>query len=395
MRNLIPTNLSFARQAKVSMAIAIAACCAASFVEAAPYQDAVNALVPTYYYELNETDTLGGVIDSTGNADPGTYNGDYEFGLPMVGGPGPLTVFHEGEQIPVPGVGGEANLAHYSNNAGHIRLGPNTLYGSSAITVAMFFKAGPAQGGDRLFTNNLNDPLKSFQINVANNGMVIAVDPSQTGFNAERTVYLPDNSGHDKRTIQSASGWFHVVASTFGNSGPERAANIKMWINGEDRTDNLQPNVVGWGTDTGLAKIGGRRDDPADSTTHSGAQDEVAIWIDRALSDDDVASLWAAATRSGPLSDLNGNGFVDFEDLTILLANWNKDVAADGGNLVEPQTTVVNFADLTVLLADWTGPGPAASPEAALDAQAVPEPSTLMLAMFGLLGLAGLRRRRR
>ena len=95
------------------------------------------------------------------------------------------------------------------------------------------------------------------------------------------------------------------------------------------------------------------------------------------------------------MSDLNGNGFVDFEDLTILLANWNKDVAADGGNLVEPQTTVVNFADLTVLLADWTGPGPAASPEGALGAEAVPEPSTLVLAMFGLLGLAGLRRRRR
>ncbi|MCH8048083.1 MAG: PEP-CTERM sorting domain-containing protein [Planctomycetes bacterium] len=395
MKSLILTNLNFVRLMSLATA-AIAVCCAASIVEAAPYQDAVNALLPTYYYELNETDTLGGVIDSTGNADPGTYNGDYEFGAPQVGGPGPLTVFHEGEQIPVPGVGGEANVAHYSNNEGHIRLGPNTLYGSSAITVAMFFKAGPAQGGDRLFTNNLADPLKSFQVNVANDGLVIAVDPSQEGFNAERTLFMPDNSGPDRRLIQSGSGWFHVVATTHGNSGAERAENIRVWINGEDRTDNLQPNVVGWGIDTDMAKIGGRHADPRATTTHSGAQDEVAIWIDRALSDDDVASLWAAATGTGgPLSDLNGNGFVDFEDLTILLANWNKDVAADGGNLVEPQTTVVNFADLTVLLADWTGPGPAGSPEAALDAQAVPEPSTLVLAMFGLLGLAGLRRRRR
>ncbi|MCH8046855.1 MAG: hypothetical protein IID44_24395, partial [Planctomycetes bacterium] len=65
-------------------------------------------------------------------------------------------------------------------------------------------------------------------------------------------------------------------------------------------------------------------------------------------------------------SDLNSNGFVDFEDLTILLANWNKDVAAADGNLVEPLVSVVNFADLTVLLADWTGPGPAGAPEAAL-----------------------------
>ena len=94
------------------------------------------------------------------------------------------------------------------------------------------------------------------------------------------------------------------------------------------------------------------------------------------------------------LADLNSNGFVDFEDLTILLANWNKDVGAADGNLVEPAITVVNFADLTVLLADWTGPGPAGSPEAALG-EAVPEPSTLLLALLATLGLSFYRRRRR
>ncbi|MCH8043116.1 MAG: PEP-CTERM sorting domain-containing protein [Planctomycetes bacterium] len=57
-------------------------------------------------------------------------------------------------------------------------------------------------------------------------------------------------------------------------------------------------------------------------------------------------------------------------------------------------TTVVNFADLTVLLADWTGPGPAGSPEAALGAEAVPEPSALVLAVLGLLGLIGYGLRR-
>jgi hypothetical protein len=80
------------------------------------------------------------------------------------------------------------------------------------------------------------------------------------------------------------------------------------------------------------------------------------------------------------LSDLTGNGFVDFQDLTILLANWNKNVPVEQGNLVSPDDTPVNFQDLTVLLADWTGPGQAGSPEAALGAQAVPEPSSLMLA---------------
>ena len=93
-------------------------------LQAAAYQDAVLALSPSYYYQLNETSTAGGVIDSTGHAAPGSYNGDYENGPPMVGGPGPTEVFGG---LAVPGVGGDANFAHYSNNAGHIILGPGDL----------------------------------------------------------------------------------------------------------------------------------------------------------------------------------------------------------------------------------------------------------------------------
>jgi hypothetical protein len=44
-----------------------------------------------------------------------------------------------------------------------------------------------------------------------------------------------------------------------------------------------------------MAKIGGRRATPTDSTTHSGAQDEVAIWLDRVLTDAEAESLWEAA----------------------------------------------------------------------------------------------------
>jgi len=94
-------------------------------------------------------------------------------------------------------------------------------------------------------------------------------------------------------------------------------------------------------------------------------------------------------------SDLTNNGFVDFEDLTILLANWNRRTTPARGNLVNADTTPVNFEDLTVLLADWTGPGPAGSPEAALGTEAVPEPSTLLLALLATLGLSFYRRRRR
>ncbi|MCH8042911.1 MAG: tandem-95 repeat protein, partial [Planctomycetes bacterium] len=56
-------------------------------------------------------------------------------------------------------------------------------------------------------------------------------------------------------------------------------------------------------------------------------------------------------------ADLTRNGFVDFEDLTVLLAAWNQNVSAAEGNLVDAGSSPVNFEDLTVLLAAWTGPG--------------------------------------
>lgn len=285
-------------------------CCISGSTQAAEYQDAVVELSPNFYYELNETETMGGAIDTMGNAAaPGVFNGTYGVG-PMLGEPGALEVFGE---VAVPGLGGEDNLAHHSNNEGHVTLGDGNLYAANSMTVAFFFKAGPAQGGDRLFTNNITDPTKSFQVVTANNGLVLSVDPGSTGEAAERTLYLEDDSGPDRRLIDAESGWFHVVASTEGATGTERAANFKLWINGIDRTENLQPDSTGWGTDTGLAKIGGRREDPTDSTTHSGAQDEVAIWLDRVLTGSEVAELWAAAT-SEKLVPLE---FTDIETLEV------------------------------------------------------------------------------
>ena len=106
---------------------------------------------------------------------------------------------------------------------------------------------------------------------------------------------------------------------------------------------------------------------------------------------DTNATLRLTLSKPFLLSDLTGDEFVDFEDL----ANWNKQVGADAGNLVGATTFRLNFEDLTVLLADWTGPGPAASPEAALGNEAVPEPSSLVLLVMVGLGMSvGWRRRR-
>lgn len=81
------------------------------------------------------------------------------------------------------------------------------------------------------------------------------------------------------------------VIDTTGNA----AANINLWVNGVDRTENLQPDATGWAVETGMAKIGGRGSDPNAPQTHSGAQDEMAIWLNRVLTADDVTLLWQAA----------------------------------------------------------------------------------------------------
>ena len=119
-------------------------------------------------------------------------------------------------------------------------------------------------------------------------------------------------------------------------------------------------------------------------------------------------------TPRNPTADLTGNGTVDFEDVTILLSNWNTHASIGEGNLVGWDSSVVNFGDLTYLLSEWTDPfdisdgahggagddviifgdGPAPSPEAVLGMEAVPEPSGLLLALLATLGLSFYRRRR-
>ncbi|MCA9266543.1 MAG: PEP-CTERM sorting domain-containing protein [Planctomycetales bacterium] len=302
-------------------------------LKAAEYQDAVFSLQPTYYYQLDETSTNFGVADSMGNAPLGSYNGNYVAGPPAVGVPGPRYVGSDANTsgvYPRVDLGGldEGNVAHASNNAGHINLGDGNLFGAPAMTVSMFMiGGGSVDGGDRLFTNNLTDPTRSFQLNVGNNGIVLAFDPSTSGFNAERTMYMPDGETYDRNMVSPSNGWFHIVASTDGSTGAERAANARIWINGIERTANLVPDSTGWGVEPDQpAKIGGRRAAGTDSTTHSGMQDEVAIWLGRALSDEEVAALWAAATVAPPLlCDFDASTTCNVADLDLLMAGLGSD----------------------------------------------------------------------
>lgn len=373
-----------------------------------PYANAIKALEPTYYYELNETSIDEDAIDSMGNAsEPGFFNGEYGEegeGFAVVGCAGPLILndiptaeenpdfvnTFEYFPQPVPGVGGEENRAHCSYNVGHVELGPAEEYGAAAITVSLFFRHEGPQGGtsgDRLFTNNLTDPATSFQVDTAGEGLVVAVNPNDSGELAERTLFTVAGDQPDRALINGDYGWFHVVASTFGEPD-ERAGNIRVWVNGLERTDNLEVTNWGWGVDTDIARIGGRRDDAADSTTHIGAQDEVAIWLDRVLTEEEVQSIWTAAIGGAPCTpgtgDIDGDGRVEFADFLILSANFGQDGGAAEGDL--DCNGKVEFADFLTLSGNFGQDVGAA--------QSVPEPAALSLMMLGAIFVGVFRRRR-
>ena len=452
---------------------AVTVIASAASASAGAYQDAVLALEPSYYYELNETDPDGPIRDTIGNAPDGVLNGDYSGGGPQVGIPGPDFLILDGAwsedgvgpdgwdpnligiQVPITGLG-EENLAHFSNNAGHIDIGESDLFGAPTMSVAMFARGGGnAQGGDRLFTNNLADNTRSFQINVGNDGILVSLDPNvecDENVCAHRSLFFPgqggdgfSNSGADRGLIPEENGWWHIVATTEGNTRDERVENIRLWLNGVERTADMKPGTVGWGRDGDIAKIGGRRTDPTDTTTHSGAQDEVAIWLGKALTSAEVETLFNAAVNPQPTlnCDFNASATCDVDDIDLLMtevaagtndANFdlnNDNVVDDGdrdawlgqagaenglagpylvgdsdlnrtvdagdlnnlalvwltdnalwssGNFTGAET---NVQDLNAMALNWQQSVAAAS----ASGSAVPEPSSVLMAMCGLFGL--------
>jgi len=106
-----------------------------------------------------------------------------------------------------------------------------------------------------------------------------------------------------------------------------------------------------------------------------------------------VPGTWRIVLQMIP-GDANGNGFVDSDDLAILLAKWEQDptivTAWELGDFTGNND--INDDDPAVLLANWTGPAPTGS--AALD-----QPDGLLplrpVQFVPLDGLAVMRRRRR
>ena len=75
-----------------------------------------------------------------------------------------------------------------------------------------------------------------------------------------------------------------------------------MVVDGVDYSAILVPSSATWGTDGSDAHIAGRFPNAASVHTLNGAIDEVAIWLDRALTVDEAMGLYRTAVVPEPAS---------------------------------------------------------------------------------------------
>ena len=114
----------------------------------------------------------------------------------------------------------------------------------------------------------------------------------------------------------------------------------------------------------------------ADSGTHEGDPGDSDGWL---IGIDDVGITVAAA------GDTNFDGEVQFDDFLALSANFGEEGGWGQGDF--DGDGQVDFLDFLALSANFGGAAPAA-------ASAVPEPNAASIALFGLMGLIGFRKRR-
>ncbi len=178
--------------------------------------------------------------------------------------------------------------------------------------------------------------------------------------------------------------------------------------------DGKVPTIKAIGTDPVLTIDGGRFSDGVlldVSELSVTANQWVTIVAGGYLTDTDLslapgtdANIWQLRVNDGDsgdvevyysgsiriMGDVNLSGYVDDDDLSLLLANWNTNNVWEYGNLSDPYGTVgyVDDDDLSLLLANWNAGSLSAAP------QAVPEPASALILLLGLPYLARRRMRR-
>jgi len=146
-----------------------------------------------------------------------------------------------------------------------------------------------------------------------------------------------------------------------------------------EQIETLTPSVIGAGFGDSLGIAGNIAIVGASHSDRGAGNNSGEAWI---FSGPDVPD-----PEPDLPGDANDSGFVDDDDLAILLANWTGPLGTGrtwGTGDFEGDGDVAHD-DLAILLGNWTGSPPGGA--------AVPEPATMVLLSLG--GLSVLRRRRR
>ncbi len=236
-----------------------------------------------------------------------------------------------------------------------------TLSGTSAYTGTT-----AVEGGTLVVTGSIADS----DVTVSNAGSMIA------GGGTVKSLNVNAGTGY---TWGYGDGADHVM-NVVGDLTLADDWVIKLVDLGDDPTAGEQYDLVAFG---------GVYDGAA---SYSGALANIVIDATEAP-DWDISglSIVDAGTRlyitgigsTASMGDANGDGWIDDDDLSLLLANWQKDT--DWGHGEFSGEAPVDDDDLSLLLANWTGGPPAGI--------TVPEPTALAILVLGALGLLGRRRK--
>jgi len=222
----------------------------------------------------------------------------------------------------------------------------------------------------------------SISASCSSRGSIVAIALSGTAEGAGNTAIGPRESTTAELTTSAGS----IVLASYGMGGSGNTAFVNNVTMDDPLTFLAKGNNGGgrwWdGHVTGYAL------DVAAGTATYSVTDTSTPGADGRTGAHLIAAEFKALAVDPTLpGDADDSGFVDDDDLAVLLSNWEQDPGTittwELGDFTED--TDVDDDDLAVLLGNWTGPAPPGG-------AAVPEPATL--ALLGLGGLAMLRRRK-
>ena len=231
-------------------------------------------------------------------------------------------------------------------------------------------------------------PLLAYEFDIGNGncaGIPSVDSPFQVwDTSGDQTVTKTDAAGILSKSDDTYQADTHVMTN-LSVDVRDQEANDASFANGPDYqmgvgsldfvTANLGSNN-GYGYTMDIANVGIVRGTDVTAQLQLGGTSGAAQTINLAF-------------PPSPLSgDANGDGKVDINDLTIVLAHYGEtgDVWSQGDFNGDG---AVDINDLTIVLANYGNTLGAPSPAA------VPEPSALLLAAAGLLGAMAFARRRR